>query len=225
MIRSTPRGRGSFRRPGPARFLERATELSALTGQRTLVLLDEQNLSIGARNLGYELDYPALTRRIRSAASSAEIHVFTAAGPSHPHAGQQVRGPDHIVHVKTIRQWQLPGGRARRDANVDNVFSFWAGLLTAKKSWGAIVFGSGDYGLAGELPQAIRARRLRSPVKLMTLSLPGSTAQDLEARFNPNVSVNLEIGLDVLRPRPNRFRAARAEQALRFVSGPSMTSY
>jgi len=102
------------------------------------------------------------------------------------------------VHCKTIRYIPIKGGRNRRDGNIDNLLSFWVGIHVANFRWQVIVFGSGDFGLGGELSKAINNRGKRS-IQLMTLSLPGSTAHDLNAHLNGDVSTNLEIGLDLLR--------------------------
>lgn len=191
----------SHARPAVYGTLERETDLSAIRARRALVLLDEQNLSIGARNLGYELQYDMLADQIRSTAKTVDLHVFTAV---EPHDGKGARRFEHLgyaVHAKTMRHVRLPDGRVRHDTNVDNLFAFWAGLFAAKTRYGVIVLGSGDYGLSGELSQAIKDRLADRRVDVMTLTLPGSTAQDLDARRNPNITANLEIGLDVLKPR------------------------
>ena len=181
----------------PSFTLEDATDLSALKDRRVLVLLDEQNLSIGAERFGYDLRYDLLAERIQSVAHTSELHLFTAAKQTRVQLARQFQRLGYLVHVKDIRHIRLPNGRLRTDSNVDNLFSFWAGLL-APEAADTILLGSGDYGLAGELAAAIRQRR--ESLTVMTLSLPGSTAQDLDARLNPSIAANLEIGLDLLRP-------------------------
>jgi len=179
--------------------LENITDLSAIRARRVLVLLDEQNLSISARNLGWELDYRLLAELIRSTARGAELHLFTAADAHDHHTARRFQQLGYVAHVKTIRHVYLPGGRHRSDSNVDNLFSFRAGLLTARTTCETVVLGSGDYGLAGELAGAITDRDTDRTLAITTLSLPGSTARDLDARKNPFITANLEIGLDVLK--------------------------
>jgi len=199
-----------------AALLERTTDLMPIQGRKVLVLLDEQNLSIGARQLGYRLRYGLLAKRIRSAAGSAEMHLFTASGHSNRRSAQHFFALGYIVHTKTVRRIRLPDGSCGWDSNIDNLCAFWAGIHAVKAVCDVIVLASGDYGLAGELAQAIRAYRGRQSVQIMTLSLPGSTAQDLDAHSNPHIAANLEIGLDVLTP----FSASLLRKsAARAVSG------
>jgi len=186
---------------GFAGLLEHTTDLSAIAGKRTLVLLDEQNLSISARQLGYRLDYGRLARGIRSAAQAADLHLFMAVDQDAGREMLELKGQGYTVHAKTIRRIPLPGGRYRADTNVDNLFAFWTGLFAVKAGFcEVLMFGSGDYGLAGELAQAIKAGSRRRLPHVMTLSLPGSTSQDLDAHKNPHIKANLEIGLDLMEP-------------------------
>lgn len=180
-------------------MLENKTDLAAIKCGRVFVLLDEQNLSITARSFGYALQYDLLAKRIHVVAQSAELHIFTAAEPHDRRVKRRFENLGYIVHLKTIRRTRLPDGRQRIDCNVDNLFAFWAGLLVAKNTYDVIVLASGDYGLAGELSEAIYEKRRDDRIKIMTLSLPGSTAQDLDADKNQNIAVNLEVGLDLLK--------------------------
>jgi hypothetical protein len=167
--------------------------------------VDEQNLSIGARDLGYELQHDLLANRLGTAARSAELHLFTAADLD-TEVESRFKNMPYIVHTKAIRRTRLDDGRYRSDCNIDNLFSFWVGVLAVKTTFNVIVFGSGDYGLAGELSKEIRSLRRKRSVQIMTLSLPGSTAQDLDSDENPDITANLEIGLDLLKPIAASFR-------------------
>lgn len=180
--------------------LEKTTKLSPVVDRRVLALLDEQNLSVSARYLGYRLDYGLLVERMRSASERIRPHIFTAAQPGDDHKARQLSEFGYIVHVKTVRRTQLRGGHIRRDSDIDNLFSFWAGKCASRNGFDAIVLGSGDYGLSGELAQAIAERRGPGLVRIVTLSLPGSTSRGLDARKNPHIASNMEIGLDVLKP-------------------------
>jgi len=201
----------TYTRPG-SRYgnLERTTDLGPLAGRKALALLDEQNLSITARHHCLALRYDRLAERIRKATEATELHIFIATDADDRKTTKQFQKSGYVVHVKTIRQ-KHPSNRPRSyDANIDNLFSFWAGRFVPVTPWDVIVLGSGDYGLSGEIAQALRAQHATEPVKIMTLSLPGSTAQDLDARINPNLTANLEIGLDLLEPMtcsPRRFPA------------------
>jgi hypothetical protein len=202
--------------------LERTTDLAAIKGRKTLVLLDEQNLSITARNLGYKLQYEQLAERIRETVESAELHIFVAADPADVRTAKEFAELGYVTHVKAIRHKFFPG-RRQCDCNVDNLFAFWTGQLTVGNKWDVIVLASGDYGLSGELSEAICRQHVNRPLQLTTLSLPGSTSQDLDARINPNITANLEIGLDLLKPlrlSTRRLPAAvsGSYRKLRFIS-------
>ena len=186
--------------------LEKRTVLAAIKDRKVLVLLDEQNLSITARNCGFELQYNLLAKRIRRAARAAELYIFIAADSDDHEDRKYFEKAGYIVHVKTIRHKRLPNGGRCCDSNIDNLFSFCAGSYINKTAWEVIVLGSGDYGLSGEIAQAIRDQRIESSMQIMTLSLPGSTAQALDAHKNPNVTANLEIGLDLLKPLSRSIR-------------------
>lgn len=205
-------------------ILESTTDLAAVSGRKVLILLDEQNLSIGARNHGCMLDYGLLAERIHSAASQADLHVFTAVDLHDGRKKMQFEKIGYRVHVKTI--WYTA---MNRNSNIDNLFAFWTGVYSLRTSWDVIVFGSGDYGLSGELSQVVRSQRRRRQIGIMTLSLPGSTSQYLDAQKNQDITANLEIGLDLLRPlcpsthlfparAPGGFRAFRSNNSINSVS-------
>lgn len=179
--------------------LENTTDLTAIGNRKVLVLLDEQNLSITAKKLGFRLRYDLLTKRIRREAGSAKLHIFVASEPRGNGIIGQFKKVGYVVHVKTIRRKLLPNGRLTCDSNVDNLFAFWAGVYISRATFDVVVLGSGDYGVAGELSEAINRYR-RKPIEILTLSLPTSTSEDLDARINPNITANLEIGLDLLKP-------------------------
>jgi len=190
--------------PGGHRYarlaLEPATVLEDLRGQTVLTFLDEQNLSKGARNHGLELDYRLLAERIRGAAKRVRLHLFTAsADPDSPDVGM-LRKHGYLVHTRAAREVRRSDGLIKPDINIDSLLAFWVGQLAVKTKAQVILLGSGDYALVGVLAAAIQVSRNGRGIAVMTLSLPGSTAQDLDARVNPHISANLEIGRDVLRP-------------------------
>ena len=150
--------------------LEGQTDLTAICDKKVLVLLDEQNLSFTAKDLGFLLQYHQLAKRLRSAAAGAELHLFTATDTCDQAARHQFEKAGYRVYLKTIRRLPPRNGRKRHDSNIDNIFSFWTGNFVKETTCDVVVLGSGDYGLAGELAQAICQRRKRQPVLIMTLS-------------------------------------------------------
>lgn len=204
--------------------LERTTDLGPIAGRKVLVLLDEQNLTIAARDHGYALPYNLLAKRIRRVTKTAELHIFIAAHQKDGRACKKLERSGYAVHVKTIRQKRFANGDRRCDSNIDNLFSFWAGLCVPNTACQVIVLGSGDYGLSGEIAQAICAQHRTDSVQIMTLSLPGSTSQDLDAYINRNVTANLEIGLDLMKPLPRllcQIPAGSVAGSQKFRSGSS----
>jgi len=192
-------------RPVRCGRLERGTDLTAISGRRLLVLLDEQNLSITAKKQGFRLQYDLLAKRFRTVAETAELHIFTAVEPWYDAATRKrFEEFGYTVHLKRIRSRQLANGRRQYDSNIDNLFAFWAGISALRAEPEILVLGSGDYGLSGELAKEICEQRRNKAMSVMTLSLPGSTSQDLDAEINPNITANLEIGLDLLNPLTHR---------------------
>ena len=124
----------------------------------------------------------------------------------------------YIPHVKTIRRKTLPDGTRLCDSNIDNLFSFWVGLHARRTSSEVIVLGSGDYGLAGELAEAIHNRHRRRRLHIMTLSLPGSTSQALNASTNSHIEANLEVGQDLLSRLNQRVCLTAARARSRFCT-------
>lgn len=207
-------------------ILEGTTDLAAIGGRQVLALLDEQNLSITAYNLGYVLQYNLMAEQIHAVADSAELHIFTATERHDRTTKQRFEKFGYILHTKTVRYTCLPDGGQRFDCNVDNLFAFWAGLLVTKNFHEVLVLASGDYGLAGELSEAIGNQHPNESIQIMTLSLPGSTAQDLDAHKNQNIAANLEIGLDLLKQLgPSDHQSpARALSSYRMFRSDSFTN-
>ena len=179
-------------------LLEGATDLSAIQGQRVLILLDEQNLSIGARQIGCRLNYRLLAERLRSVAAIADLHLFTDIKNKEHWSVRRFKRQGYRVHLKATRYIRLADGGWQRDPNIDNLFAFWTGFF-AKSAYEVIVLGSGDFGLAGELAKAISGVAVVKRPIVMTLSLPGSTARALDARKNGHIKANMKIGLDMLK--------------------------
>ena len=182
-------------------ILEESTKLSDIQNKRVLVLLDEQNLSIAAKKLGFRLRYDLLSEKLKKTAKRVKLHIFIASESLDAKYKKRFKTIGYKTHVKIIRVLPIAGGRFRSDSNIDNLFAFWAGIFCKRNSYDVLIMASGDFGLSGELSRAFRQQKTGKPVQIMTLSLPGSTAQDLDARINPDITANLEIGLDVLQPQ------------------------
>lgn len=180
--------------------LEKTTQLSAISKRKVLVLIDEQNLTRGVLDHNFMLQYDLLAEQIRSIASSAKLHIFIAAKANDGKRRKHFARTGYIVHIKTIRR-KCSDNQLQWDHNVDNLFAFWAGLIARRNRYDTLILASGDYGLSGEISEAIC--QLRGPgnkLQIMSLSVTGSTSSGLETRWNPYIANNLKIGLDLLRP-------------------------
>lgn len=171
--------------------------LHHLAGRRILVLADDENLRISARDLGRRLSYRALGEVLRHSAPGVYLHaVFSSLPGDRTRAdGLRRRGwTPHVREARMVPSWHGP----RLSANADFYIAFLAGRLAARLPCDALVIGSGDGELVEEIASAVRRGRRARPV--FTLSLPGSTSRRLDARTSSLIEANLEIGLDCLRP-------------------------
>lgn len=175
--------------PRPAwkrRWLESRTgPLDPLRGRKVVCLIDLENLVYGARDLNFRLDLAALTETLCSVSSDCVLHaVFSDwAGDASPRRDElEERG--WCVHINPI------------GTNADSMLLFVAGKLLSSSPAEIVLYGSGDGDLVSMLSTFAHLDRR----EVMTLSLPGSTSQRLDARHNPVISHNIEIGRDCLSP-------------------------
>jgi hypothetical protein len=172
--------------------------LSPLGERTVLVLADMENLLLGARDLGLALDAHALAATLSTACAACDLHAFFSRMPGDQRLTLQFASAGWRVHPRDIRFVRTAWG-VRRQANSDNTILFFAGHLLAETDADTVVIASGDGDLVVDAARHIRET---SPGRrVATLSLAGSTSSRLDARINADVSANLEIGLDCLRPR------------------------
>jgi hypothetical protein len=162
--------------------------------ERVLVILDVENLTISTRQTGYELIYPKLAQRLVSASRSACLHAVLSVDPSDARDREFMEQSGITIHTRNIQY--LPSGR--KAANADNLLAFKAGALVTRSTASLVILGSGDGQLSDDLAQFIKT--LPGKREVMTLSVAGSTSSLLNARINPAITENIEIGQDVLIP-------------------------
>lgn len=170
---------------------------SSLKGKDIQVLADVENLNYSARDLGFKLSYRKLTDILRSITSTCALHAFFSReiGRDNWERYFQKRGwHPHPYDIKTVRTHR---GKERL-ANSDNLILFTAGLLASRSSADVITLGSGDGSMVCDLAESLS--KLPKKRTIVTLSLAGSTSHRLNARSNPHITENIEIGLDCLRP-------------------------
>lgn len=170
--------------------------LTEISNKNVLVLVDVENLSHSATDLGYSLCYRTLGCLIRARSMTADLRAFFSRNKGddtmtgrfindgwHPH-------PRDIQTATTVRGTE-------RFANSDHNIAFGAGLLATQHRYDAIIIGTGDGALGCDLATAIRQHRGEAVLNL-TLSLVGSTSWRLNAETNDHLDGNIEVGQDCL---------------------------
>ncbi len=183
-------------RPGPL-VAQRTGPFACLHGKQVLFVADAQNLELGAKDLGYKLNWWALQYRLASASGTAWFHVVFARRQGDATRSDWFADQGWTPTAKT-RRWILRRGVKRLDANADNLVAFQAGALVSRLSAGVVVIGTGDGQLAEDVAEALRI--LDSRCQVATMSLAGSTAARLDWRRSNLIGANIEIGTDCLVP-------------------------
>ncbi len=116
------------------------------------------------------------------------------------------RGHGWAVHTRDIETINSHTG-VRVRSNADPLILFLAGAIASQSPAGVVVIGSGDGDLGTDLAQAIH--RLPKKRHVVTMSLAGSTSQRLNAKVNPAIAENIELGLDMLHPMYSRVRRVK----------------
>jgi hypothetical protein len=171
--------------------------LQVLTGRSLLVLIDDQNLQLSARALGYKVSYRSLAALLKKTARAAALHTVFAHHVGDPRRSAYFRLAGWTPHTRTVDRVRTHRGVETR-ANADNLLVFLAGTLASRSTAATVLIGSGDGDLVCDLATALQALPTRRQV--VTLSLAGSTSHRLDASRNPAIAANVELGLDALRP-------------------------
>lgn len=170
---------------------------AVVRGHTVLMIIDEQNLSHCARDLGFDVDYERLGVLFGQRASTCQCHaVFSVASGDRERRAYfaQSGWTTHVRDVQIVKQ----GNERVRITDADPYIIFTAGLLVSRSPASTIILGSGDGHLVSEIAAAIGT--LPKPRKVCTLSLAGSTSYRLKADQNQYIAGNIELGLDCLTP-------------------------
>ena len=170
--------------------------LAMLAGKTALVLADLENWVYSARSMGAKVSFRRLGEKIRFASRSCGLHAFFSRMQGDDSRLRYLEERGWHAHPNDIEEVTTCRGSERR-ANCDNFLLFMAGVLISRSKADVIVIGSGDGRLSGELARALR--NLSKQSTILTLSLAGSTATSLNAKENPNIAGNIELGRDCLR--------------------------
>jgi len=175
----------------------RTGPLEVLHTRDVVVLCDVDNLSLGARDLGYKVSYAALAKLLRQSSRSCRLHAFFPGGAEARGRIEYFKTRGWAVHVNEIEVVQTYRGW-RRICNSDNSILLWAGWLAGRMRVDLLVVASGDGSLVCDIARFFAT--CQPACDVVTLSLVGSTSMRLDASTNPHVRANVSLGHDALRP-------------------------
>jgi hypothetical protein len=92
--------------------------LDGLIGRRVLVLVDDENLRISARELGYRLSLRRLGERLRRQSAECSLHGFFSRDPGDERRCDYYRDRGWVPHPRDVQVFSMPGGE-KRHANSD----------------------------------------------------------------------------------------------------------
>jgi hypothetical protein len=171
--------------------------LDALKDRSVLVLADDENLRASAQDLGHKLSYKTLREKICEASGKCKLHVFFSREKGDDRRTTYFEDRKWVAHPRDIHEVQTGRG-VKRTTNSDFMITFLGGMLVSRSDADVIVIASGDGDMVADMAETIKS--LPRPRLVMTMSLAGSTAWRLNAESNAFIDVNIEIGLDCLRP-------------------------
>lgn len=180
-----------------ARVPRRTGPLGTLAGRRLLVLCDVENLTYGARNLGYKVSYGRLGRLLARVSAGCELHAFFSSEREDDARTAYFGARNWMAHVHPIEVVHTVRGRQRL-ANSDNLILLWAGFLAAQTGAETIVVASGDGTLVCDMARFLRS--VAQDRQIVSLSLAGSTSTRLNPAVNPHLSAAMHVGRDILNP-------------------------
>ena len=203
--------------PAKGRLPMQTGPCEVLADRWLLVLCDVENLTCGARDLGYKMSYGTLAVLFGEVARGCELHAFFSCEPERQSRSDYFRRRGWVPHVHAVETVRTCRGPERL-TNSDNLILLSAGWLAGRREADVVVLASGDGTLVCDIARFLTASRPECPV--VTLSLAGSTSARLDAAVNPYIAANLGLGRDVLRPSFGKHQRPRAAiPALSRVTG------
>ncbi len=163
--------------------------------EAVLVLTDVENLSYGARDLGFKLSFQNLGLKLRERTKDCELHAFFSREPGDERRVRYFEERGWIAHPRDIERVQTYKGK-KLLANSDNMILLHTGFLVRMSPIRFVIVASGDGTLTCDIARFLSS--LPSPRKVVTMSLAGSTSSRLDATKNPEILDNIEIGLDCM---------------------------
>ncbi len=173
--------------------------MNSIEGRRLLTVVDVENLTYSARELGFKVSYKMLADKLRQAARSCVLHAFFSRERGDERWGSYFAARGWIPHPNDIETVQTYQGK-KRLANSDNMILFNAGLFISRSTADTIVLASGDGSMVCDIAKFLS--ELPKPREVVTMSLAGSTSWRLDAKKNQYISCNIELGKDCLHEYP-----------------------
>jgi uncharacterized LabA/DUF88 family protein len=175
--------------------------LQLLRGRRVMVFADDENLRCSAHNHGLKLSYASLAETLQKASRVCALHAFFSCHEGDRRRPEYFSNAGWTAHTRTIEKVRGVNG-IKTLANCDNYLLFTAGTLASRSRAEVIVIASGDGDLGCDLAAAVH--ELPKKRVVVTMSVAGSTSRRLDANYNPNITANIELGLDVMRGQSTR---------------------
>lgn len=182
-----------------AGHLPPGTNLNVLRGTRLLCLLDYENLTYSMQNIhGQVFSYAALLAQLRRVATDVQPWAALTQPAGRTHAEQELSSAGYrvlAIEQELVReQFQVV-----KKANADLDLVMLAGFLAARQRFDTVLLGTGDGDLALALARGFK--RLPQPVKVITLSVPGSVSHRLR-QHHELIDANIAAGRDLCQPQP-----------------------
>jgi hypothetical protein len=187
--------------------------LNIVKGKTVLVLADVENLTYGARDLGFKFSFQNLGLKLREVVASCEFHAFFSRLPGDDGRVRYFEERGWIAHPRDIVKVQTFKGE-KVLANSDNMILLYTGFLVRLSPAQVVIIASGDGSMTCEIAKFLKS--LPSPREVVTMSLAGSTSARLDCTQNPDIVDNIEIGLDCLH---RYYHPERLQQTTRFFRG------
>lgn len=169
--------------------------LDILRGKAVLVVADVENLTYGARDLGFKVSFQNLGLKLREVTATCDLHAFFSREPGEDGRVRYFHDRGWIAHPRDIEKVQTYHGE-KVLANSDNMILLHTGFLVRVSGAKVVIVASGDGTMTCDIARFLKS--LRFPREVLTMSLAGSTSSRLDATRNSDILDNIEIGLDCM---------------------------
>lgn len=175
---------------------------SFATCRRVLTLLDVENLTYSALNLGMVLDFGMLAELVKASLPDPALHAVFSTPKGDDGIARLLAGMGWTPHEREI-VYKRGRQNDHKPANADVALAFHAAALIGATGADACIIATGDGCLALDIARAIQAT-FRTCSVIATMSLAGSTSPLIDARRTSSVNLNIEIGRDAMQAADER---------------------